>query len=79
MFGAEMKRFNVNFTSNNQSFTGIEFNLGAAPYMQYVGSSTVTVYEEVGGWLDTGYKTIILTSSPEPELSTWLSNNSTQL
>ena len=79
MFGAEMKRFNVNFTSNNQSFTGIEFNLGAAPYMQYVGSSTVTVYEEVGGWLDNGYKTITLTSSPEPELSTWLSNNSTQL
>lgn len=79
MFGAEMKRFNANFTSNNQSFTGIEFNLGAAPYMQYVGSSTVTVYDEVGGWLDNGYKTISLTSSPEPELSTWLSNNSTQL
>ena len=79
MFGAEMKRFNVNFTSNNQSFTGIEFNLGAAPYMRYVGSSTVTVYEEVEGWLDNGYKTITLTSSPEPELSTWLSNNSTQL
>ena len=80
MFGAEMKRFDVNFTSNNQSFNGIEFNLGAAPYMNYVGPDSVTAYEEVRGWVQGNeYKTITLASNPEQELSTWLLNNSTQL
>lgn len=79
MFGAESKQFDAKFTSNNQSFNSVEFNLGAAPYMKYVGPSTVTAYGEVEGWLDNEYKTITLAASPEQEFATWLSNNSTQL
>lgn len=79
MFGAEMKRFDVNFTSNNRSFNNIEFRSGPDPYINYNGPDGVTAYTEVRGWLDNEYKTITLASTPEPELSTWLSNNSTQL
>lgn len=87
-FEDEIKVFNINFTSNNQLFTGIEFHLlsKGEQYITYegpVGSglSGTTVYDSTrGNWLQgEKYRTITLASDPDSELNTWLSNNSTQL
>lgn len=79
MFGEETKLFNINFTSNNQSFVSIEFSLGAAPAMLYnamPGNEGVYAFDESGHWLSgEAYRTLTFETAPTGELLTWLQAN----
>lgn len=81
MFGEETKIFNVNFTSNNQSFVSIEFSLGAAPAMLYhamPGNEGVYAFDESSHWFSgEAYRTISFETAPTGDLLAWLQANAT--
>lgn len=69
--------FNVNFISNNNSYTAINCDSDVADY-SYRNSSSVggnqTVYGAIG-WIDSAYRTITLSAPATGELLTWLQTN----
>lgn len=80
LFGKETKVFDINFTSNNQSYIGLEFRFNEAigQHMGYVSNSGGPVVYTEGGlrWIEGDtYKTVIFETEPDGELLTWLQAN----
>ena len=80
LFGKETKVFDINFTSNNQSYIGLEFRFNDAigQHMGYVSNSGGSVVYTEGGlrWIEGDtYKTVIFETEPDGELLTWLQAN----
>lgn len=80
LFGEETKVFDINFTSNNQSYIGLkfQFDMAVGQYMIYMSNSNgITAYTEGGlHWVEgDAYKTITFETAPTGELLTWLQSN----
>ena len=70
-----LARTNVNFTSNNTSFSSIYCQEGKVNelYYQITGGTDIVAY--AGSWSNTAYRTITFATSPTGDLLTWLQAN----
>ena len=70
--------FNINFVSNNHSYTAINWNSDVTNYAYKKPSSEggggQTVYSVIG-WIDSAYRTITLEQPATGDLLTWLQSN----
>ncbi len=88
LFGEETKVFDINFTSNNQSFKAMCFTLSADPIMYYLTDASdmgsgITLYSENFKWMGhdetdhSAYRTITFETAPSGDLLAWLQANAT--
>ena len=88
LFGEETKVFDINFTSNNQSFKAMCFTLSADPIMYYLTDASdmgsgITLYSENFKWMGhdetdhSVYRTITFETAPTGDLLAWLQANAT--
>lgn len=64
--------FNVNFTSNGQSYTQLEIYI-PEPSQQIIRYGKTSVYmSDLDGWTNEAYRTIVLDSPATGDLLTWL-------
>lgn len=83
LFGEETKVFDINFTSNNQSYIGLKFAFDSAAigyhirYMSVNNLDSIVVYAGGPGWgaSEDAYKTVTFETAPSGELLTWLQAN----
>ena len=70
--------FNINFISNNNSYTAIGWDSDVTNYAykkpSSEGGGRQTVYSVIG-WIDSAYRTITLEQPATGDLLTWLQAN----
>ena len=74
-----LARTNVNFISNNTSFSSIYCQGGGKVnelYYQIAGGTDVVAY--VGTWNNDAYRTLTFATAPTGDLLTWLQTNGTK-
>lgn len=74
--------WSINFTSNNESFVGINI-LAAGPQREIYYSATPPAsdgyaYSFPAGWLNQAYRTVTFATAPTGDLLTWLQANGTK-
>lgn len=73
-----LARTNVNFTSNNTSFSSIYCQEGKVNELYYQITDGTDIVAYAGTWSNTAYRTITFATSPTGDLLTWLQANGTK-
>ena len=77
-FGIKNWSYNVNFTSNGNSYNTFAFNF-LSPLEAYLVYDSTNVYDANSYvWTNTAYKTITFETAPTGDLLTWLQANGTK-
>lgn len=77
-----LSKVEISFTSNNEKYTGFQYERAVLSYFISDGSSTdianVDLRGETTSWTNTAYKTITFETTPTGDLLTWLQANGTK-
>ena len=73
-FGTKSWSYNVNFTSNGNSYSTFAYNF-SSPLEAYLVYGSTNVYDTNSYWANTAYKTITFDTAPTGDLLTWLQAN----
>lgn len=76
-FGAKSWSYNVNFTSNGNSYSTFAYNF-SSPLEAYLVYDSTNVYDTNSYWTNTAYKTITFDTAPTGDLLAWLQANGTK-
>lgn len=76
-FGAKSWSYNVNFTSNGNSYNTFAFNF-SSPLEAYLVYGSTNVYDTNSYWTNDAYRTITFETAPTGALLTWLQANGTK-
>lgn len=74
-FGIKSWSYNINFTSNGNSYSNFSYNF-TSPIAAYLVYGTTNVYETNSqSWTSEAYRTITFATAPTGDLLTWLQAN----
>lgn len=74
-FGVKSWSYNINFTSNGNSYSNFSYNF-TSPIASYLVYGTTNVYDANNTlWISEAYRTITFSTAPAGDLLTWLQAN----
>lgn len=73
-FGIKSWSYNINFTSNGNSYSNFSYNF-TSPIASYLVYGTTNVYDTNTLWTSEAYRTITFSTAPTGDLLTWLQAN----
>lgn len=77
-FGIKSWSYNINFTSNGNSYSNFSYNF-TSPIASYLVYGTTNVYDANNIlWTSEAYRTITFSTAPTGDLLTWLQANGTK-
>lgn len=80
-FPSSSRTYNINFNSNNTTYTSIYVSDDGEEWLDFNGTTTIQPYTSWNGWSNNAYKTIDITGGIDVTNSKfilWLQNNATQ-
>ena len=75
VFGSHSWAYNINFTSNGNSYSKFSYNFIDPFEGSYLVYGTTNVYGTNTSWTNEAYRTITFTKPPTGDLLTWLQAN----
>lgn len=77
-FGIKSQSYNINFTSNGNSYSKFSYNF-TSPIASYLVYGTTNVYDANNSlWSNQSYRTVAFATAPTGDLLTWLQANGTK-
>lgn len=78
VFGSKSWSYNINFTSNGNSYSNFSYNFIDPFEGAYLVYGTTNVYGTNTSWTTEAYRTVTFATPPTGDLLTWLQANGTK-